>query len=151
MKEADPTLNLDHREIFEKQDIDGDWTFELIARTPKMYQEGDLLFGFSGGGPGYGDPLERNAGSVLEDLKKKIISDWTAAHIYKVAFDPQGRKVDMVRTGELRAEERKARLARGKPYAEFIAEWERKSPPADILQFYGRWPDATPTGPVFRP
>ena len=151
MQDGDPTVNLDHREIFEKRDIQGDWKFELVARTPQVFQEGDLWFGFSGGGPGYGDPLERQPEVIAEDLKKKIVSAWTAANIYKVAFDSEGRKIDQARTEELRAEERKARIARGKPYAEFVAEWEKKSPPPEILQFYGTWPDAKSTGPVFRP
>jgi N-methylhydantoinase B/oxoprolinase/acetone carboxylase alpha subunit len=151
MKSGDPTLALDHRSIFEQRDIKGDWTFELIARTPSMYREGDLLFGFSGGGPGYGDPLERSPKSVLEDMKKNIISAWTAENIYRVALDPEGRKLDASRTNEMRVAERKARLSRGKSYDEFMAEWSKKSPPQEILQWYGSWPDAKPIAPVFRP
>src|SRR5277367_3826605 len=116
MREGDPELTLDHRQIFEERDIQGDWKFELIARTPDMYAEGDLLFGFSGGGPGYGDPLDRSPELVVEDLKKKIISDWTAEKIYQVALDFERRTVNAQRTEELRTTERKARLARGKPY-----------------------------------
>jgi len=151
MKSGDPTLALDHRSILEQRDIKGDWTFELIARTPSMYREGDLLFGFSGGGPGYGDPLERSPKSVLEDMKKNIISAWTAENIYRVALDPEGRKLDASRTNEMRVAERKARLSRGKSYDEFMAEWSKKSPPQEILQWYGSWPDAKPIAPVFRP
>src|SRR5262249_54930228 len=105
---------------------------------------------FSGGGPGYGDPLERDPTAVLEDLKKKIISEWTARNIYRVAYDPERAKLDADATKRLRDEERKSRLARGKPFAEFQEEWTRKKPPEDILQFYGRWPDAISLGPVFR-
>jgi N-methylhydantoinase B/oxoprolinase/acetone carboxylase alpha subunit len=151
MKEGDPSLTLDHRQIFEERDIQGDWKFELIARTPDMYAEGDLLFGFSGGGPGYGDPLDRPPELVVEDLKKKIISEWTAEKIYQVAFDPENQKVDAQRTVELRTTERKARLARGKPYDQFVTEWSKKSPPAEILEWYGSWPDAKMTRPIFRP
>jgi acetophenone carboxylase len=151
MEDGDPALALDHRAILEKQDIQGDWKFELIARPPDMYQEGDLLFGFSGGGPGYGDPLERPPESVAEDLKKNIISDWTAQNIYRVAMDAEGRRVDAAQTEAWRGEERKARLARGKPYAEFLEEWSKQSPPREILQWYGSWPDAKPTAPIFRP
>jgi acetophenone carboxylase len=124
---------------------------ELIARTPKVYEEGDLLFGFSGGGPGYGDPLERKPAEILEDLKKKIISDWTAQNIYRIAYDPARRKLDPEKTKQLRDDERRARLARGKSFAEFQQEWSKKSPPQEILQWYGTWPDAKPTGPLFRP
>jgi N-methylhydantoinase B/oxoprolinase/acetone carboxylase alpha subunit len=150
MKAGDPDLVLDHRSIFENRSIGGDWKLELIARTPDVFSEGDLLFGFSGGGPGYGDPLEREPQSIVEDLKKNIISEWTASNIYKVALDPTGRKVNQAKTQERRVEERKARLARGKPYEAFLEEWNRKKPPQEILQYYGSWPDAKPMGPVFR-
>jgi acetophenone carboxylase len=151
MQDGDPDLVLDHRTQFEKQGIQGDWKFELIARTPDMYAEGDLLFGFSGGGPGYGDPLERPAESVMEDLKKKVISEWTARNVYQVAVDPEGRKANQSQTDELRRAERQARCARGKSYDEFMTEWSKKSPPKEILEWYGSWPDAKPTGPIFRP
>jgi len=151
MQAGDPDLVLDHRSIFENRNINGEWKLELIARTPNLFSEGDLLFGFSGGGPGYGDPLERDPQSIMDDLKKNVISEWTVANVYKVVFDPENRKIDQARTEQLRADERKARLQRGKSYDEFIAEWDKLSPPKDILQYYGNWPDAKPTGPVFRP
>jgi acetophenone carboxylase len=151
MSESDAHLTLDHREILEGGMINGQWTYELVARTPKVYGEGDILFGFSGGGPGYGDPLERNPQDVLEDLGKNIISDWTAQNIYHVAYEGEHRKLDAEKTKRLRDEQRRARLASGKPFDEFLAEWNRKSPPQDILQWYGSWPDAQSLGPVFRP
>jgi len=151
MSKGDAQLTLDHREILEKGMIQGDWAFELVARTPKVYQEGDLLFGFSGGGPGYGDPLERDPQAVLEDLRKKIISDWTARNIYKVAYDAERGKLDAEKTKQQREEERRARLARGKPFEEFHKEWSQKKPPEEILLWYGSWPDAKALGPVFRP
>jgi N-methylhydantoinase B/oxoprolinase/acetone carboxylase alpha subunit len=151
MKEGNPELTMDHRTIIEKGTIHGDWKFELIARTPKVFEEGDLLFGFSGGGPGYGDPLERDPESVMDDLKKKIISDWTAQNIYKIAYDPERRKVNIEKTKQQRHEERKARLARGKSFDAFQQEWTQKSPPKEALLYYGTWPDAKPTGPVYRP
>jgi acetophenone carboxylase len=151
MQAGDPDLVLDHRSILENRNINGEWKLELIARTPNLFSEGDLLFGFSGGGPGYGDPLERDPQSIMEDLKKNVISEWTVTNVYKVVFDPENRKIDRGRTEQLRADERKARLRRGKSYDEFMAEWDKLSPPKDILQYYGTWPDAKPTGPVFRP
>jgi N-methylhydantoinase B/oxoprolinase/acetone carboxylase alpha subunit len=151
MSEANPQLTMDHRAIIEDHSIQGNWSMELIARTPKVYDEGDLLFGFSGGGPGYGDPLEREPAEILEDLKKKIISDWTAQNIYRIAYDPARRKLDPEKTKQLRDDERRARLARGKSFDEFQQEWSKKSPPQEILQWYGTWPDAKPTGSIFRP
>jgi N-methylhydantoinase B/oxoprolinase/acetone carboxylase alpha subunit len=151
MQDGDPELSMDHREILEKSTIKGDWNYELVARTPKVYEEGDVLFGFSGGGPGYGDPLEREPADVLEDLRKIIISDWTARNIYRIAYDPERRKLDPEVTKQLRDEERRARIARGKSFDDFHKEWNKLSPPKEILQWYGSWPDAKPTGPIFRP
>jgi acetophenone carboxylase len=142
---------MDLQDMLQKNTIHGDWKYELIARTPRVYQEGDLLFGFSGGGPGYGDPLDREPESVMEDLKKGIISDWTAQHIYKIAYQPERRRIDWEQTKQRRLEEKKARLARGVSFALFQEEWSKKSPPKEALEYYGSWPDAKPTGPVFRP
>ena len=151
MADANPALTLDFRAILEDHTIQGNWTMELVARTPKVYDEGDLLFGFSGGGPGYGDPLERDPEELLEDLKKNIISDWTAQNIYHIAYDPARHKLDPEKTKQLRDEERQARLARGKTFDEFEKAWTKKPPPKEILQYYGPWPDAKSTGPIFRP
>ncbi len=91
-------------------------------------------------------PLE-----ILEDVKKKIISDATAQNIYRIAYDPVRRKLDPEKTKQLRDEERRARLARGKSFDEFQQNWSKLSPPKEILQWYGTWPDAKSTGPCFRP
>jgi N-methylhydantoinase B/oxoprolinase/acetone carboxylase alpha subunit len=151
MRNANSNVTFDLRTILEKGAIHGEWNYELVARTPKVYEEGDLLFGFSGGGPGYGDPLERDPYEILEDLRKSIISDWTAQNIYRIVYDPERRKLDPEKTREQRDAERRARLARGKSYDEFEREWNKLSPPKEILQWYGSWPDAKPTGPIFRP
>jgi acetophenone carboxylase len=151
MARGDSNLSLDHRDMLERGTVHGEWNYELIARTPKVYDEGDLLFGFSGGGPGYGDPLERDPECVMEDLRKNIISDWTAQNIYRVAYDVERRRPDPEKTRQLRDEERRARLARGKSFDEFQKEWSKKSPPTEILQWYGSWPDAESLGPIFRP
>ena len=112
---------------------------------------GDRVVVLTAGGGGYGDPLEREPESVMEDLKKSIISDWTAQEIYKIGYDVERRKVDLEKTKQLRQAEKKARLARGLPFANFQEEWSKKTPPKEALQYYGTWPDAKPTGPVFRP
>jgi hypothetical protein len=48
--------------------------------------------------------------------------------------------VDFDATAAARETERRARLERGKPYAEFVAEWETDLPPAGV-PFYGSWND----------
>ncbi len=151
MKDADPTVSLDHRDMLENETIQGDWSFELVSRVPKLYDEGDLLFGFSGGGPGYGDPLERDPESVGDDIDKGLVSEWAAEHVYQVVWDGERRRVDATATKERRAAEQQARIARGRPYAEFEAEWLQRKPPEEILTWYGSWPDAKPLQPLMRP
>jgi acetophenone carboxylase len=143
-------IALDHHTILEKGTVHGNWTFDLVARAPQLFEEGDLLFGFSGGGPGYGDPLERDPESIMEDLRKSIISDWTARNVYMVAYSPDLRKYDAEKTKQLREAERRARLGRGKRFEAFQKEWSTLSPPKEILQYYGTWPDAKSTGPIIR-
>jgi acetophenone carboxylase len=151
MEQGDPKLTLEHRSMLENTDVAGQWNFELVACTPKLYDEGDVLFGFSGGGPGYGDPLDRDPEAVLEDVRKNIISESTACDIYRIAYDPERHKLDVEKTQQLRDEERQARRARGKPYREFVEAWSKLKPPEEILQWYGSWPNAEPLGPVHRP
>lgn len=143
-------LALDHYALLAGQSVGGEWKHELLARQPRLYHEGDLIFGFSGGGPGYGDPLEREPEAVVADLKKNVISDWTAQHVYKVAYDPDTKAVDRDRTEALRRAERAARLARGQLFDAFQEAWSRLKPPDDILHWYGSWPDAKPNFVVQR-
>ena len=70
--------------------------------------------------------------------------------IYRIAYDPERGKLDADETKQQRDTERRKRLARGKSYDEFHKEWNETKPPKDILQFYGRWPDAKSLGPIFR-
>jgi acetone carboxylase alpha subunit len=63
-----------------------------------------------------------------------------AQRIYRVAYDPQARLVDEAATRQLRDEERRARIARGRPYDEFVKDWVTPEPPADI-PYMGCWDD----------
>ena len=74
-----------------------------------------------------------------------------AENIYKIAYEPERRKIDVEKTKQQRLEERNARLARGVSFDRFHQQWNKKTPPKEALQFYGTWPDAKATGPVFRP
>lgn len=107
-------------------------------------REGDGFAGRGASGGGWGDVLERDPQAVMKDLRTGIISDWTARHVYCVAYDPNTQVVDETGTTALRNAERRARLARGKPYDEFVAEWEKLSPSAELITLYGTWPDAKP-------
>ncbi|MGH9003298.1 MAG: hydantoinase B/oxoprolinase family protein, partial [Acidimicrobiia bacterium] len=145
-------LDLDIPTLLAEHSVGGQWETEFQGRTVRPYSQNDIItIGFATGGAGYGDPLERDPSLVGEDLEKGAISPWVAENIYQVVWDPERRRVDVAATEERRTAERQARLARGKPYAAFEAEWSQKQPPAEILAFYGSWPDARVLEPVMRP
>lgn len=121
--------------------------YELARTAPfQPMSEGDGFGARGPGGGGWGDALERDPEAVMQDLRAGIYSPWTAQNVFRVAWDERTLMVDRAQTERLRAAEREARRARGKPYAEFLAEWERLSPPPEILHTYGTWPDAKPLG-----
>ena len=103
-------------------------------------QNGDLVSQSSGGGGGYGDVLERDPELVRSDLILRKISEWTARNVYKVVFEDNSFQIDREKTEKLRNEERKSRIARGRPYLDFLIEWEKKRPAEEALLFYGDWP-----------
>jgi acetone carboxylase alpha subunit len=65
-------------------------------------------------------------------------------------LDPETLTVDEAATLEARTAERKARLARAKPYHAFVAEWSQKRPHPQAVKFFGSWPDAKPNREVIR-
>lgn len=130
----------------------GELTSEFYARpTRRVDRNRVITVALSSGGAGYGDPLDRDPMAVERDLRDRLISEWSAANIYKVAYDPAKQRVNLEETKRLRAEERRARIARGRPLREFETEWLKRKPPEEILKFYGSWPDAQSSGPLFRP
>ncbi|MBX3263642.1 MAG: hydantoinase B/oxoprolinase family protein [Labilithrix sp.] len=130
----------------------GELVAEPYGRSVRpVGEEQTLTIGLSTGGAGYGDPLERDPRDVERDLVAGLVSEWSATHVYKVVWDPKKERVDLDATAKARADERRARLERGKPFHEFVKGWSEKKPPADVLQLYGSWPDAKPLQPVFRP
>src|SRR5437773_2142115 len=82
---AGDTLDLDVPTILAQHSIGGEWDNEFQGRSVRPYNQNDVVtIGFATGGAGYGDPLERDAAMVEEDLLNGIISEWTAEHIYQV-------------------------------------------------------------------
>ena len=150
--EAGDAIDLDITEVLRSHSIGGEWGNEFQGRAPRPYMENDVItVAFATGGAGYGDPLERDPEAVGDDIDKGLVSEWAAEHVYQVLWDPQRRRVDAAATERRRAEERRARIARGRPYEEFEAEWRQRRPPEEILTWYGSWPDAKPLAPLMRP
>jgi hypothetical protein len=109
--------------------------FEIAA-------EGEVYAMSQGGGGGYGDVLERDPDVVVRDLRRDLISEWTARHIYFVAVDVATGSHDAAETERLRAAERAARLERAVPFDKFEQGWTTDLPPAG-LPYYGSWADRT--------
>ncbi|SDJ73851.1 hydantoinase B/oxoprolinase family protein [Paenibacillus naphthalenovorans] len=150
MKEG-TSHRLEVKETLTERWIEGSWEIEFFGRSARPYNEGDVMaYGFSAGGAGYGDPLEADPESVGEDVINQIITNETAAEMYKVIFDERAHKVDVEATNRLRNEERAARRGRGKPYSAFIKEWEKLKPAEEILHSFGSWPEGQSTDMMMR-
>jgi N-methylhydantoinase B len=64
---------------------------------------GTIIERHSGGGGGFGDPLDRPVENVAQDLRNGLISPEKANSDYGVVVDPRMLSVDAERTSELRA------------------------------------------------
>jgi N-methylhydantoinase B len=64
---------------------------------------GTIVERHSGGGGGFGDPLDRPVEKVAQDLRNGLISPEKANSDYGVVVDPRTLSVDAERTSELRA------------------------------------------------
>jgi acetone carboxylase alpha subunit len=100
--------------------------------------EGEVYMICQGAGGGYGDVLDRDPDAVIKDIEEDLLSPEVAQEIYKVSFNPENLVLNHGETENLRAEERKARIARGMPYDEFVKTWVKDEPAAD-LPYMGSW------------
>jgi hypothetical protein len=73
---------------------------------------------------------------VSKDYLDGLISMRPVQRIYHVILDEQTGAVDVEATQKARDAEREMRKARGKPYKEFVKQWQTDKPPADV-PFYG--------------
>jgi N-methylhydantoinase B len=69
---------------------------------------GDAFRIRSGGGGGYGSPLERQAELVQDDVRQGYVSIVAAAELYGVVIDPATLAIDRAATEKLRAARRRA-------------------------------------------
>ena len=87
-------------ELIEKKSIPGEYHFTPSLRDARPIMQGEVFAAFSRGGSGYGDPLERDPESVVNDLQSGIISPWVSEHIYQVVYDPRSFLVEADATAE---------------------------------------------------
>jgi len=74
----------------------------LRCMDVQYLQPGDLIWTKSGGGGGYGDPLDREIEKVQWDALNEYISIERARDVYGVVLDPKFFEVDDEATAELR-------------------------------------------------
>lgn len=125
-------------DIMTERPFAGEYSTHHMGMQFELAQEGELYMIAQGCGGGYGDVLHRDPALVIKDLEDGLISDWVAWNIYRVVYDRETFAVDDATTCKAREEERKARLLRGVPFAEFEARWTKSAPPKEIA-YYGCW------------
>ena len=132
---------LTHHSLAAEQRLDGEYAFESSSVNPKEFEAGDVFLCDTGSGGGYGDVLERDPEAVMMDLREGMISADVVGRVYRVAFDEETLAVDFAATEAQRSEERRARIARGKRFDDFIGGWLAQKPKEHLLTYYGDWPD----------
>ncbi len=75
---------------------------EIVRDLPR----GTLLYQEAGGGGGYGEPFERPAELVAEEVRQGVISIAAAHRDYGVVIDPETLALDAAATHKLRGERR---------------------------------------------
>jgi len=77
------------------EDLDVNALYEL--------RRGDVLEVTSSGGGGFGDPFERPAGLVADDVSNRYVSPAAARELYGVVIDPATGAADLRATEALRS------------------------------------------------
>jgi N-methylhydantoinase B/oxoprolinase/acetone carboxylase alpha subunit len=134
-------IELGQYTLLTERKLKGKYVLTSSATDAETFKEGDILVHSVGAGGGYGDVVERDPQLVLKDLKEDLITLEVAEKIYGVILDRSSGLVDAKKTERQRAKIRGQRLQKGKPFATFIREWLKKSPPTEVLNRYGGWPD----------
>jgi len=90
--------------------------------TEEMFSDYDLYLNYMRGGPGFGDPLDRDPQVVADDVNGGYVLERLARQIYGVvlARGPNGVTVDGKATAAERAAVRKARIVRAVPTRDWM-------------------------------
>ncbi|SFB49882.1 N-methylhydantoinase B/oxoprolinase/acetone carboxylase, alpha subunit [Amycolatopsis marina] len=131
-------LTFEASSMVRDQPIPGEYVVTNPMEPADPRVEGDIWIQRVGGGGGYGDPLERDPEAAMLDLRRGLISPEVARQVYRLVWDAERMEVDVEATEAARAEERKARLTRGRGYDEFVTSWRADTPP-EHLGYLGSW------------
>jgi acetone carboxylase, alpha subunit len=98
---------------------------QQCTTTEAIFENHDLYLNYMRGGPGFGDPLDRECASVENDLNSRFVLPEFAENVYGVVISQdksQVWKVDVVKTAARRKAVRKERIARAVPTREWMKE-----------------------------
>ena len=93
--------------------------------TEDCYDNHDLYLNYLRGGPGFGDPIDREPKAIEKDLNEKFLLPEYAQKVYGAVFTQNAKGayvIDVAKTQARRAEMRKERLARAVPVREWMKE-----------------------------
>ncbi|MBL6749853.1 MAG: hydantoinase B/oxoprolinase family protein [Nevskia sp.] len=126
-------------DIMNKKPFEGaKYTAHHMGLQFELCNRGELYMIMQGSGGGYGDVLDRDPDLVIKDLEEDLISHETARRIYHVVYNPETLVMDVEATKKARDAERAARKKRGVPFKQFVKQWNKPEPPADV-PYYGSW------------
>ncbi len=150
MARGDKDIPSSIEQIAKEKTVKGEYEILPHVRIMNMLLNGDMFTTMTGGGPGYGDVLERDPEAVMDDIRNEIVSQWTAENVYHVVYDHDTLTVDLSQTEEMRKKMRETRKKQGMSFDDFEKEWLQKSPPDEALTNYGSWPDGEIILPAVR-
>ena len=103
---------------------------------PEVFTDGDLFLSLFSGGPGYGDPLERDPPSVAADVAGHVYLAETAERAFGVVVHTDGGEadVDAEATEAKRREMRQRRAARAVTFDEFKARERDRLTNGDLAE-----------------
>jgi len=120
--DLDPTTPLYERNIDATARVKRD---KQCMSTEDCYDNHDLYLNYLRGGPGFGDPIDRDPKAIEADLNEKFLLPEYAQKVYGAVFTQNAKgvyTVDAAKTQARRIEIREERLARSMPTREWMKE-----------------------------
>jgi acetone carboxylase, alpha subunit len=98
---------------------------QQCTTTEAIFENHDLYLNYMRGGPGFGDPLDRDCAAVEHDLNNRFVLPEFAGKVYGVVIAQDSNQVwevDVEKTAVRRKQVRKERIARAVPTREWMKE-----------------------------
>ena len=95
------------------EEIEYESLYVAAAKDIAVFRPSDVWLNFCTGGGGFGDPLDRDAERVAQDVRRELCSAREASELYGVVLNAEF-SVDVAKTQASRTEKRAARLTTGR-------------------------------------